>query len=468
VPPIALLRALLRGAAVVVVLGLAAPSAHAQCTITGPSTLCEGSAELCGPEGPYYYTWMDSSGTMLDEQRCLSVTAPGTYQLITFDFINGLLAGPCTHVIGASGTSSCIIEGPTSACDGASVELCGQDGASEYKWGGPGGFTASTRCVQVNVAGTYWVQVRNDPTGCWTAPCEKALAMAPCRTRENCPVAPWLWHNQCASDHWNRHRLFDHEQMALIGKGVDEHAISLAWEDPVEGFCRTLKNRSSLRARALRQLAGVMANACLYELGIEPQRGPERGIDPATDLELEGFSGTVADWIASADERLFQLGPSLARDRTAKEAYRAIIRAGWQINHGQGIGPVCSVREGALVLEADASPEGEFATDGSLDDELRDPDQLIAFESLEPNPAPGSARITYVISAAAAGEVSLRVYDVTGRLVRELVRGELAPGRHMEVWDGRDGDGKVMRNGMYFVMGRVGGQKVEGRLILLR
>jgi len=38
----------------------------------------------------------------------------------------------------------------------------------------------------------------------------------------------------------------------------------------------------------------------------------------------------------------------------------------------------------------------------------------------------------------------------------------------MEVWDGRDGDGKVMRNGMYFVMGRVGGQKVEGRLILLR
>ena len=66
-----------------------------------------------------------------------------------------------------------------------------------------------------------------------------------------------------------------------------------------------------------------------------------------------------------------------------------------------------------------------------------------------PNPFAEATTIRYTI--AASGAVSLRIVDVSGRLVRVLVNAEEARGDHDATWDGRDDAGRRVADGMYFV-----------------
>lgn len=49
-----------------------------------------------------------------------------------------------------------------------------------------------------------------------------------------------------------------------------------------------------------------------------------------------------------------------------------------------------------------------------------------------------------------AGEVSLRVYDVTGRLLRTIVEGWRPSGSYTETWNGLDDEGGAVPSGVYF------------------
>lgn len=65
-----------------------------------------------------------------------------------------------------------------------------------------------------------------------------------------------------------------------------------------------------------------------------------------------------------------------------------------------------------------------------------------------PNPFNPTTRIEYEVAAQVP--VTLRVYDVAGRLVRELVaRRRPEPGKHVVVWDGRDDAGRAVPSGVY-------------------
>jgi hypothetical protein len=67
-----------------------------------------------------------------------------------------------------------------------------------------------------------------------------------------------------------------------------------------------------------------------------------------------------------------------------------------------------------------------------------------------PNPFNPAARIEYAIPAGAGlVPVRLRVYDITGRLVRTLVEETRQPGVHVTTWDGRDNAGTEARSGLY-------------------
>jgi flagellar hook assembly protein FlgD len=46
--------------------------------------------------------------------------------------------------------------------------------------------------------------------------------------------------------------------------------------------------------------------------------------------------------------------------------------------------------------------------------------------------------------------VSIRVYDVSGQLVRTLVDEFTTTGRHDAVWDGRNNNGETVTTGVYF------------------
>lgn len=67
-----------------------------------------------------------------------------------------------------------------------------------------------------------------------------------------------------------------------------------------------------------------------------------------------------------------------------------------------------------------------------------------------PRPFTGAARIYWVLPAAT--QVSLRVYDAGGRLVRKLVDGNMKAGCHTAEWNGRADNGKPVPAGSYILV----------------
>ena len=64
--------------------------------------------------------------------------------------------------------------------------------------------------------------------------------------------------------------------------------------------------------------------------------------------------------------------------------------------------------------------------------------------------------------------VALRVYDLTGALVRTLLEGELAAGRHQAQWDGHSGHGQPMASGVYLYRLETGEAAVTRKMLLIK
>jgi hypothetical protein len=71
-----------------------------------------------------------------------------------------------------------------------------------------------------------------------------------------------------------------------------------------------------------------------------------------------------------------------------------------------------------------------------------------ALSSCSPNLFRSHTQISYALPTA--GNVSLRVYDVTGRTVRTLASGHQKAGSYSVNWDARDSLGKQVPYGVYF------------------
>ncbi|RKZ09557.1 hypothetical protein DRQ50_15010 [bacterium] len=84
-------------------------------------------------------------------------------------------------------------------------------------------------------------------------------------------------------------------------------------------------------------------------------------------------------------------------------------------------------------------------------------------------PNPFNPRTTIAFEMPAAASVSLRVYDLGGRLVRVLLDGEMAARGHNEViWQGRDRAGRVVSAGVYFYCLEAGGHVETKRMVLVK
>ncbi len=87
----------------------------------------------------------------------------------------------------------------------------------------------------------------------------------------------------------------------------------------------------------------------------------------------------------------------------------------------------------------------------------------------DPYPNPFNPRTTIVFDLGRQETVNLRVYDLAGHLVRELVGGEPRfPGRHEVVWNGRDDTGRQVASGAYFYRLEVGQFTETGRMVLVK
>ncbi len=83
-----------------------------------------------------------------------------------------------------------------------------------------------------------------------------------------------------------------------------------------------------------------------------------------------------------------------------------------------------------------------------------------------PNPFNPLTKVEFALETA--GPVRLDVYDMHGRLVRQLVSGSLEAGAHSVVWDGLDGDGRKAGSGVYLARLQASGQVAEHKMVLLK
>jgi len=81
-------------------------------------------------------------------------------------------------------------------------------------------------------------------------------------------------------------------------------------------------------------------------------------------------------------------------------------------------------------------------------------------------PNPFNLTTTIEFGLPLRSEVTLRVYNVLGHLVTELVNDRLSAGSYRVEWDGRDGQGRVMGSGVYLYELKAG-QCVESRKMIL-
>jgi len=90
-----------------------------------------------------------------------------------------------------------------------------------------------------------------------------------------------------------------------------------------------------------------------------------------------------------------------------------------------------------------------------------------ALEQNAPNPFNPNTEIAFTVPEN-AGLVTLSVHDVSGRLVRTLLRGELPPGRAKAAWNGTDASGSPVASGIYLARLRVGDATAHRKMMLIK
>jgi hypothetical protein len=215
--------------------------------------------------------------------------------------------------------------------------------------------------------------------------------------------------------------------------------------------------------------------------------GPDIDIDVTNNLQFDAYVNVLADW--DIDGRWS--GSSNCPTGTAPEH----VLVDWPVPAGFS-GPLSVLGPPAFMggpnrdfvwmrftispipVGQDWNGEGVFE-DGETEDYLilvidpatsveshgRVPAEFRLHESI-PNPASLAATIRFDLPAPSP--VSLRIFDVTGRLVRTLVQTRQGEGQHRVHWDGRDDTGGEVGAGVYFYRLEAGEYTATRRLVLLR
>ncbi|MCK5116566.1 MAG: T9SS type A sorting domain-containing protein [Candidatus Aegiribacteria sp.] len=83
-----------------------------------------------------------------------------------------------------------------------------------------------------------------------------------------------------------------------------------------------------------------------------------------------------------------------------------------------------------------------------------------------PNPFAGSTAIAFTLPAA--GNMSLDIYDVSGRLVTSIASGEMLAGSHSVLWAGTDSEGAPAPGGIYLLRLTAGGNTMTRSCVIIR
>jgi hypothetical protein len=243
------------------------------------------------------------------------------------------------------------------------------------------------------------------------------------------------------------------------------------WALRVDAVCGRFADRGNL----LGARAGAAEGRDVHDLS-EPPPPPDGwvrvGFASAQDGEL------FADWRpAGTDGATWQL--TFASDQRG-EPFRIDLVAEQELPSGWGV----VVHEGARELDLPgalrvAGTVGVTTAPRTFSVSVGDATYLsrvradarasvTSFSLGAPFPNPATAGVTIDLAVPQpAADATIVVYDVSGRLVRTLLRGPVDQGVHRAAWDGRDEAGARAAAGVYFVKSRAGSSGATRKVVLL-
>ena len=145
--------------------------------------------------------------------------------------------------------------------------------------------------------------------------------------------------------------------------------------------------------------------------------------------------------------------------------------------------PTCDTRatiEGDFDLSASspAAPDnhpcgpdqiGAFPVQNCIPTAIGDTPGAVLRTALQPPvPNPFNPSTTVEFTLERASHVTLKIYDVEGRLARTLVDQPMTGGVHQQRWDGRDDRGNPAASGVYFLRLKAGSVAQTQKMVLLK
>lgn len=122
--------------------------------------------------------------------------------------------------------------------------------------------------------------------------------------------------------------------------------------------------------------------------------------------------------------------------------------------------------EGALVHVYEVTEGGAQKANTELPSLVATTQPVSFAVQVSPNPFNPSTQIYFHLPSE--GLVAVRVYDVNGRIVKELFNGFRSAGEHSVTWDGRDELRRNVASGMYFSEVNIGEQRKIAKMMLVR
>jgi hypothetical protein len=420
------------------------------CLISGPETVCSGSAGnvytlTSSIGGATFSTMVSGNGSIVGASDGPSVTveagAAGSFTLTTTVTAAGCSA-VCVRTVVVAAQATCTIEGPGEICagdDGLVFEVAGAPAGAAYAWSisGDGTIVGSTGGSSVSVtagnSGSFTLGVTVTAGAC-TSSCSVT------RTVDDCVEdlgACRLTGGGCLDDDGRA----GHKKHTF-GGNVGE---SGEWEHVVRDRNDIVFNFHSHDAHA---------DLCWRDDGDGP-------CSPRTEPNNINWSGTGRYSIGNGMRDQPATFTAHVQDRAegacgGTDYYTITVYDldGNTVFHAEG-----EITCGNLQLHKDnqaVDPETEPEPEPLSDTTLGNP---------SPNPFQNSTRISYRIEGDVAQSVAIGVFDVSGRLVKRLEEGSRSPGSHETVWDGRNESGDTAPGGIYFVRVMTGSTRAVKRLI---
>lgn len=237
---------------------------------------------------------------------------------------------------------------------------------------------------------------------------------------------------------------------------------------------------------------------CLYELVVPTSRDEIAGEQQALlEYWVEGRNNNGSEWWQSEPESTLSVDnlPPGALDSTRAAIGNQTARVTWLPSTASDLShySIFRTQDAAPPFDSLASVIASVSALSYVDSQ-RDPDYphylvgavdvhgnagplVLADEVpgedrsaglLVPVPNPSNDLVTMSFRTEGDAPVSVRIYDLRGRLVREADLGDAAPASGVWIWDGRDEEGNAVATGVYFCRFAAGSTQTWQKVVRVR